>query len=318
MASELRKDYILDRWVIVSTSRSKRPHISGEQRVKYEGMCYFCPGNENLTPPETFRVEEDGKWIIRCFPNKFPAVSLTDGKSIKNLLTSKPAYGYHEIAVETNEHDKDLGDLSVDHIVKVLEVYSKRINEIKKIKGIKYVLIFRNRGFEGGASLEHTHTQIAGLSIVPALIEKEAKASKKYRNKKHRCPFCDIWKKEIKSKRRIFDDKHTVAFAPFASRFPCEVWIMPKRHLRSLDEMKINEIRSFAKMLKDIIMRLNSKFGYPSYNFYFHIPPKEEDLHLHLELFPRMSKWAGFEFGSDIIINTTSPEIAAAFYRTGK
>jgi UDPglucose--hexose-1-phosphate uridylyltransferase len=299
---ELRKDYLLDRYVIIAKERGKRPNDfvhKGKKGKRKEGICFFCPGNEHLTPREISRVEENGKWVIRNFPNKFPATK------------------WHEIIVETPTHGKELSDLGVERIVKVFEVYAERINEIKKDKNVKYVLIFKNSGKEAGASLEHSHTQLIGLEMMPTLVQKEVNASKEYVKKKGTCPYCDIWRREIKSERKVFEDAYSAAFTPYASRFPFEVWLMPKRHVRNIDDLDKKELYSFAETLKKILMRLNSSLNCPPYNYYLHVSPDVEDLHFHIELFPRLAKLAGFEFGSGIIINVMPPEIAAEHYMEG-
>ncbi|HDI73101.1 MAG TPA: galactose-1-phosphate uridylyltransferase [Candidatus Altiarchaeales archaeon] len=315
--NELRKDYILDRWVIIAKERGKRPHEFLKEREKREkrGLCFFCPGNEHTTPPEISRIEEDGKWLIRCFPNKFPATATEVKTFEENLLVRMSAYGRHEVIVETPEHDTCLGDLNVEHIAKIIDMYSERLIENKKDPRIGYVLIFKNKGKEAGTSLEHSHTQLIALRTVPTAVREEVDASKKYIKENGNCPFCDIWKMEMKSERRIFENKYMVAFAPFAPRFSFEAWIMPKRHVTSLEFLNEKERFSFAEILKKLISKLNSSMNYPPYNFYLHVSPKKEDLHFHLELCPRMSKWAGFELGSGLVINTMPPELAAKHYR---
>ncbi len=322
--NELRKDYFLDRWVIISPSRGKRPRDFGhkKQEIKPE-VCFFCPGNEELTPPEICRVEENNEWIIRVFPNKFPAATLEEWESNenfnenfnKNYLTKIPAYGEHEIIVETPDHDGEIDNLSVDSIVKVLDVCSNRANELMKNKGINYVSIFKNRGKEAGASLLHTHIQLISLPFIPTAVQAEVDASKKYLDEMGICPFCDISKDEMKTARGIFEDENAAAFTPYASRFPYEVWIMPKRHITGIDEMTEFEKYSIAKIMKNILMKLNEKADNPPYNLLFHFGVDGADLHFHIEICPRLSTWAGFELGSGITINTISPEDAAEFYK---
>lgn len=315
--NELRKDYLLDRWVLIAENRSKRPHELAEKKkfkIKKE-RCFFCPGNEGMTPPEICRIEKNSSWTVRCFPNKFPATIPGYGKIQENFLIKRPAYGRHEVVVETRIHGKSFGDLGVEEIRDVLSVYAERMKNLKNDKKIKYVMIIKNEGPEGGASIEHSHTQIIALPIVPTLIQDEVNKSKKYMREKGECPFCEIVRIEGRGKRRIFSDKNFIAFAPFASRFPFEAWIMPKRHTTSIEFLNGEEMNSFAGILKNILMRLNSLLNYPSYNFYLHISPEKEDLHFHLELCPRVSKFGGFELGSEIVINIMPPEIAAEHYR---
>ncbi len=313
--NELRKDYVLDRWVIIAKDRGKRPHdFTQKKEPQKKEICVFCPGNEALTPAEISRVEKNGKWIVRIIPNKYSATSLEYGL-LDYGFESKPAYGRHELVIETNRHDKNLEDLSVDVIVKILKIYSERIEKLMKLPRTKYVLVFKNKGVDAGVSLAHSHTQIISLPSVPTLIADEARAARIYRQKNKKCVLCDVLKKELKTERKIFEDRNIAVIAPFASRFPFEAWIVPKKHIRFLKELNESELSSFALSLKKTINALNKILGKPSYNFYLHTSPQNADLHLHLELCPRVAIFGGFELGSGIIINTMPPEIAAKEYR---
>ncbi len=316
--NELRKDYLLNRWTIIAKERGQRPHdfigkIKSKERK--DAVCYFCSGNEHMTPPEIDRIEEDGKWIVRCFPNKFPATTEQKSPLKTNLLTEMSAYGKHEVIAETPNHGVELGDLSTEHIDKVLEMYTRRLVELKKDKSIRYVSIFKNRGDVAGASLEHPHTQIIGVSIIPPIIEREIEEIKKYRKEKNSCILCDVWSNEMESERRIHEDEYTAVFASYASMFPFEVRIMPKRHVHTLEQLTGEERKSFAEAMKKILSALNKTLDYPPYNSYFHLSPDKEDFHLYMEILPRLSRWAGFELSNDIIINTMPPEMAAKHYR---
>jgi UDPglucose--hexose-1-phosphate uridylyltransferase len=317
--NELRKDYILDRWVIIAKDRGQRPDQFAKKHVdakKTDAVCFFCPGSESLTPPEITRIEEKGKWIVRAFPNKYAATTSEYGDFGRGMFLGKAAYGKHEVIVETPDHEKRLSDLSDRHMEKVLDVYIDRIAENRKDRRIKYVMLFKNEGDEAGTSLVHSHSQLVSLSITPPEVLEEVRGVRRYRKEKGRCAFCDIWKKESKGERRIWEDKSAVSFAPFASRFPFEAWVLPKRHVTTPEDMSVSERKSFAKGLMGIIRRLDSSLTHPPYNFYFHISPKGGDLHFHAAICPRIARWAGFELGSGIIINTMPPELAAEHYRS--
>jgi len=200
-------------------------------------------------------------------------------------------------------------------LVKVLDFYSGRIEKLKSKEGVEYVVLFRNKGKEAGASFTHTHAQLISLPLVPPDVKEKIAASKKYADENGTCPYCDIWKEEMEGERRIMEDENACAFTPFASRFPFEVWIMPKRHLGQIGSMNEYEKRSFVKIFKKIMLKLRSMLGNPDYNLLFYLAPAGDELHFHLEICPRIAKWAGFEFGSGIIINTMSPEDAAGFYK---
>ena len=312
---ELRKDYILDRWVIIASERKKRPKEFKKIKSKKEGICYFCPGNEDLTPEETGRIERNNKWIIRWFPNKFPAVSHEGNPEIKcanEYFTYADAFGIHEIIVETPDHDKQLADLTEEHIKEVLKVYANRIRELSKIDSTKYVLIFKNEGMEAGTSLIHSHTQVMAYNKVPKLVEDEVNASRTYRT----CPHCEIINIEKKSYRRVFENNSFVSFTPYASRFNYEIWIFPKDHIRNITEMNEKKLLDLASMLKKILLKLK-KINLP-YNFFLHYAPEGKELHFHIEICPRLATWAGFELATNATINSVSPEDAAKFYRGEK
>jgi len=300
--NELRKDCILDRWVIIAENRSRRPHeyAKAAPPVK-EGVCPFCPGNEKLTPPEVARIGSEKGWEVRCFENMYPATSANFPK----------AFGRHEVVVETNQHNTNLHQLSVEEIRKVIDMYCMRVDEISRIDGIKYVLVFKNHGEEAGTSLVHEHSQIIALPRIPKLVEEEMKAYKEYHEKYNRCIFCDVIAMELESERKVFENEHFVCFTPFASRFPFEAWLLPKKHVKNITELNDGERSSLADALKKILSKLHRLLNNPPYNYYLHLS-HSDDYHFHIEICPRLAKLAGFELGSDIIINTFPPEKAAS------
>ncbi|MBI2651836.1 galactose-1-phosphate uridylyltransferase [Candidatus Woesearchaeota archaeon] len=308
----IRKDYILNRWVYYATSRSKRPREFKRTDVKEQTKtCFFCPSNEHLTPPEIGRVEYKEAWKMRWFLNKFPAVEKKGSArpKSKKFFLERDSYGIHEIIVETQHHKSQLADLPVQQIRELLEVCKVRIKELNKLKGIKYVEIFKNHGEDAGTSLVHSHTQVVALPQIPSLVTEEAKASIKNR----KCLYCDIIKIEAKSKRKIFETKNVIAFAPFASRFNYEAWIFVKKHKKTMEELEENEIEDLALALKKILVKLKKINA--SYNFFIHYSPIGEDLHFHIEVTPRIATWGGFEISTDAVINSVLPEDAARFYR---
>jgi len=309
---QLRKDYILDRWVFYASERKKRPVEFKRLEDKSPlDKCFFCSGNESLTPPEIGRVGNDKKWLIRWFDNKFPAVDESESPKIitNDFFTHSSAYGKHEIIVEHSSHEKQLWDIPKMHLFKLIEVYRQRQIELIKAKAINYVLIFKNHGRDAGTSLIHTHTQVVSLNIVPTLVQAEADAVERYR----KCPYCEIVKKELKSRRMCFESRYFAVIAPYASRFNFEVWIFPKWHVLGIDGMNNTQIEDFADIFSHVLKslkRLNC-----SYNFYMHHSPQGRDLHFHVEFVPRIATWGGFELATDATINSVLPEDAARFYR---
>ncbi len=315
MENELRRDYFTERRVILSVGRGKRPTDYKQSPAPVADTskgCYFCPGNESSTPPETMRVEEAGEWTIRVFPNMFPAATKEPWTESEHLM---PSYGYHEVVVESPDHAATLADMPADRIARVLSVYSRRADSMLSDPQVGYALVFKNHGRVAGASLAHTHTQIISTPIVPAQVREEVEGAAKYKARKGSCPLCDAQEKESQGPRAIFDDGKAAAFAPYASRSPFEAWAMPIRHVRALNELSPEEMLSLAESLRLVLSRLKNGLNDPPYNMFLHMSPPGGDLHLHFEILPRTSVLAGFELGSGIVINTLAPEKAAEFYR---
>ncbi len=307
---ELRKDYILDRWVIVAPHRGKRPHDFQVKTEQTSGHCPFCPGSESETPTEIGRIESNSEWIVRWFPNKFAILhphGSFDIKTHNNFYTFGPAQGSHEVIVETRDHNKQLHELSVSHIVELLKVYNWRIEDLSK--DYEYVVVFKNHGVKGGTSLLHSHTQVTALKVVPPSVREEVAASTG-----ESCRYCDIIAKEKNSTRAVFENEFFVAFCPYASRYNYEVWVFTKEHMGDINNMDDYELRALAEILKKILVKLGSIHA--SYNMVIHYSPKNEDLHFHIEIKPRIATWGGFELSTGIIVNKVAPESAAEFYRS--
>ena len=304
--TQLRKHYFLDRWVIIAPNRSKRP-VEYKKEKAVTKKCAFCSGNESLTPPEIGRIGKKN-WKMRWFPNKFPVVTPKGSAKIsRGKLTRGTAYGHHEIIVETPSAGKQLWDLPASDVADLLAVYRERINDIGKRKQVRYVLVAKNHGLKAGASLTHSHTQVASFSIIPTIIRQEINRPGS------RCNFCSIIRTEKKTVRKCFENDSMIAFAPYASRFAYELWIAPKKHLKKLSGLSEKELKDFAELLSRALKKIK-KLNL-DYNYYLHYAPGKHDLHFHLELITRAEYMAGIEFGAEIAVNAVSPEQAAEFYR---
>jgi len=296
--SDLRKD-IFGRRVVLTSSRGSRPHdFTPPERKPKSGdssKCFFCPGNEHMTPPELDRVEKDGKWKVRCFPNKFPAF----------FESSKKAYGRHEVIVESPEHEKELSELSEGHIFDYLALLQRRMKEAMKDPRLKYTVIFKNEGPAAGASLEHSHTQLVSMEFVPSLIAKMAKKT---------AAFCKL---ERQNKKRTFlQTPHYFAFCPKASRFKHEFWIMPRFQVATLIDLSEPQLRGLASIMKSSLSALDESSGYGPYNIVFHSAPHgESKFPFHIEVLPRLSTWAGFELATEVVMVSTRPHETAGLLR---
>jgi len=329
--SELRKDPIVGRWVIISVERGKRPtdFISPSQKKK-GGFCPFCPGNEHTAPPEimAFRPVDTQPnstgWTLRVVSNKFPALQI-HGELIKTgegIFDKMSGIGAHEVVIETPHHNLSLSTMPIKAVEDMLWAYYLRLNDLKKDQRFRYVLIFKNEGEDAGASLEHTHSQLIALPIVPKLVREEIDSAEQYFHFKERCIFCDVINQELEDgKRVIYENSNYLALAPFAPRAPFETWILPKKHESSFYPPN-KDFSMLADILQRIVKQMDRILDIPPYNFIIHTSPFYDETndyyHWHIEIMPKLTKIAGFEWGSGFYINPTPPEEAAKFMREAK
>ena len=327
--SELRKDPVVGRWVIISPERGKRPSdYATRHEEETEGFCPLCPGNESLTPPEIFAFRRKGTrpdgpgWNIRVVPNKFPALKKEGNLRRKNegIFDWMRGVGEHEVVVETPDHGVELSELPLDTIKKVLFVFKLRMEELAKDSRFRYVIVFKNRGKEAGASLRHSHSQIIALPIVPKRVDEEMEGSRRYHKRHERCVFCEMIKEEIAREIRVVEKNDDfIAVSPFAARFPFETWILPRFHASHYEAILQVQYATLAEILSRTLKRLDHVLGVPPYNLVFHTAPIREGtlpyFHWHIEIIPKVTRVAGFEWGTGFYINPTPPEQSAAFLR---
>jgi UDPglucose--hexose-1-phosphate uridylyltransferase len=329
---ELRKDPIVGRWVIIATERAKRPHdFKVEKETPRGGFCPFCYGNESKTPPEihAYRPGASARdtpgWTVRVVPNKFPALMIEGGLSREGegVYDRMNGVGAHEVIIETPDHSKALADLSEPEIENVLWAYRDRVLDLKKDVRFRYIMIFKNHGAAAGASLEHTHSQLIALPIVPRNVVEEMKGARDYYTYKERCVYCDIVRQDLTDGRRVvFENGDFVVLEPYAPKFPFETWVLPKAHDSSFEDCQRTEYASLANAMRTALCKLQRALDNPPYNFILHTSPFHEKdnphYHWHFEIMPTLTKVAGFEWGSGFYINPTPPEEAAAFLRDVK
>jgi UDPglucose--hexose-1-phosphate uridylyltransferase len=326
---ELRKDPIIGRWVIIAAERGRRPNsFHSIVRTSSPRLCPFCPGHEDSTPPEILAYRAPGTepnkpgWTLRVFPNKYPALVIegTLSREPYGLYDKMNGIGAHEVIVETATHAHDMVQMSDEEIRNVFWAYRERMLDLERDRRFQYIMVFKNHGEAAGASLEHSHSQLIATPIIPKRVDEEIRGAKKYFEFKERCVFCDIIRQELKDKERVVMDYDSfLTIEPFASRFPFETWLLPKTHQSSFLEMSESDFSILAKSFKDTLRRLKLALNDPSFNFILHTRPIAKDhheyYHWHFEIIPKLTKVAGFEWGSGFYINPTPPEEAAAYLR---
>jgi len=330
---ELRKDPVIGRWVIISTERAKRPSdFKLEPDPKSNvNECPFCEGREAMTPPEIRAYRNDGSirdapgWRIRVVPNKFPALRIEGhlDRRGEGMFDTMTGIGAHEVIIETPQHFDDLAKLAQPSVEELIWMYHDRSLDLKKDPRFKYVMIFKNKGLAAGASLEHTHSQLIALPVVPKRVSEEMVGSREYYSFRERCVFCDILRQELKDGVRVVaENDGFAAIEPFAPRAPFETWIIPKVHNPRFENAQKQEYEQLARILSQVLKRMAAALNDPPYNYMIHTTPfHHEDIpfyHWHLEIMPKLVKFAGFEWGTGFYINPTPPEQAAEFLREAR
>lgn len=326
---ELRKDPVTGRWVIISTERGKRPISYGKFSIERKGgFCPFCEGNEQHTPSEILAYRLNGSvrdtpgWTLRVVPNKYPALQIEGeiSRQGEGMFDKMNGIGAHEVIVESPDHEMTLARMPEKNLENVLWAFRDRVLDLKRDKRFRYILIFKNEGEAAGATLEHTHSQLIALPIVPKDASEEIAGAKTYFNYKERCVYCDIITQEKEESSRIIEENSDfIALAPFAPRFPFETWILPKQHTAAFEDGQKKEYEQLSKLLKTVLMKMDKVLEVPPYNLIIHSSPFHESTgdfyHWHIELMPKLTKVAGFEWGAGFYINPTPPEEAAAYMR---
>jgi UDPglucose--hexose-1-phosphate uridylyltransferase len=338
--SELRKDLISGRWVIIATERSKRPDdfrpAGGQPTIaEARGFCPFCEGNEGKTPPEIFALRTGGTspdspgWSVRVVPNKFPALNrgTTPPKHTRGIFEWMEGIGVHEVIIENPNHALELADLTAAHLRDVFRVFQLRIQAVEEDLHYQYVQLFKNKGKEAGASLSHPHSQLVATPIVPKRVKEEIYGAERLHRSFKECIFCRIIREEQAiGERLVYQNRHFAVITPFASRFPFEMAIYPLRHSPFFTSLRNEELESLAEAMTTVLNKLKKTLGDPPYNLVLHQAPNPAlsvkdwpDIgriyHWHFEIFPILTKVAGFEWGTGFYINPVPPETAAGFLK---
>ncbi|MDD5255737.1 MAG: galactose-1-phosphate uridylyltransferase [Candidatus Omnitrophica bacterium] len=335
---ELRKDPVLGRWVIIATERARRPDqfLSQLQDSPPEKPCPFCEGSESKTSPEIYSVRNrhtDANtpgWDLRVVPSIVPFLRIEGdldrrGRGLYDIMNG---VGAHEVVIETPRHIANMADLPPEQITKIISCYIDRINDLEKDSRFKYVLVFKNYGWSaGGGSTRHSRSQIIATPVNPKRVKEELIGARKYYEYHERCVFCDVIRQELASPERlILDIDGFIAIAPFAARFPFEVWILPKKHSCDFTALDMNARGELARIMQKVLLKLKKGLNDPPYNYVLHTAPFrrskvgywksiDSDYHWHIEIMPRLTRVAGFEWGTGFYICPLPPEDGAKFLR---
>jgi len=332
-APEFRTDPITGRVAILVPGRSARPneHALPPPTATADPNCPFCEGSEGKTPAEVAVVAPAGRppnspgWHVRAIPNRFPTVTeevvptpATHGAS---QASPSPAFGYHEVVIESPAHAPSLGYLPLEQVARVIRTCRDRVRELSRRPHVGTVTLFENTGPESGGSLWHPHAQIVTVpELSPALREEIAGADSYRARTGCRCALEAVLADEVKSgERRVFASGAFVGYTPFASTVPYEVRVMPTRHMPSFGDMTDEEATVLAGDLSALLQAFLSVLPGASYNYAVRSPggstPETKSYHWHLDFLPRLIRPDGFDLGSGYSVNTVLPEVAAETLR---
>lgn len=321
MEPQLRRDPVTNTWTIIAPERARRPiHTLGDNAPQ---ACPFCESHETLTPPEIDALRIDGSsdgpgWSVRVIPNKYPAVlsGAPPAGSLVDLPSTLPGVGRHEVVVEAPEHLLSITSKDEVHWSAVFSMYQRRLRALRADPNVRYGMLFKNVGASAGASQEHAHSQILGIPILPTMVVAELDSCRRHYEATGTGLFQQLVESELVTGERLAgESEHFVAICPFASRFPCELWILPKTGEPSFPDHPQEQIRELGAFAKSLLVALETMLPEPAYNYFLHTAPFDGQTHLyyhwHLEVTPRIVGLAGFELGSGMFINPIPPEWAA-------
>lgn len=322
--------------MILAPEREGRPRDQEDRRLLPPRECPFCPGNEAATPPEIERYPRpsaQGKregWRIRVVPNKYPALvpdfnRKHPGTSAKDgIFSRREGTGVHEVIIESPDHGARFSDMETEHIAEVLRVWADRIRSAYAEHNLAHALVFKNHRARAGASLSHPHSQLIASMLVPKHVRQKMESSRTHFEGNGACLICEILRQEKKSGERIIDvSGGFTVLAPYASRFPYEVFIAPSEHGEDFTGLSDENRFRLAFGLRSVLRKLTGLLYDPPFNMVLITAPNvsssnresaanpESYFHWHIEIMPRLAKVAGFEWGSGFHINTIAPEEAA-------
>lgn len=328
---EFRRDPVIGRWVIIDQSRNfkKIMHSEEESYPKDISKCPFCPGNEEMTRPEILaysdhphRHANSKDWTLRVIPNNKPILEIEGvlKRRAEGMYDTMDAIGAHEIIVETPEHSQNMSEKSEKQYESVYTAITDRMKDLRRDNRLEYILAFKNYGIAANALFEHPHSQLIAMPIVPKRVREEILGAERYFKYRERCVFCDIIAQETSSESRIVQENDDfIALCPYASRYPFEIWILPKKHIADFDSLSEKEIKSLSKMSRNVFVKLYNVLDNPSCSSLIHTSPLKENnmphYHWHIEIIPKLTKTAGFEWGTGLYVNPVLPEEAAKYLR---
>lgn len=283
-----------------------------------------------MTPPEIYSVRSPGSgangpgWRIRAFPNLHPALRVEDAGqgNGEGPYDRMGGLGAHEVIVEDPDRNADLARMDPHHVFEVLSAWRARLGDLRRDGRLACGVVFKNRGWQAGATVLHPHSQLLAMPFVPPVLAGELSAISAYRSAHGRCPMCDALRHErALGDRLVLDGKVACVVAPYASRVPFEIMVAPVAHQAAFEEADDNLLHEIAWLLREGMARLDRTLAQPAYHLWLRTAPwrlpetERVGYHWHVSVLPAIDRYGAFENATGTRINTVLPEEAAAALR---
>jgi UDPglucose--hexose-1-phosphate uridylyltransferase len=335
--SDIRFDPVFNHWVAIARNRHDRPmEFSQLDSLQPQLLCPFCLGNEEETPEAVAtydaqganggQLEDSPRWIVRVIPNKYPIFparrppEAKEPKQVSRHISNQNPYqtcdarGEQEVVVCSPRHVTSLSELTDDEVLVSFQAFQDRIAHLQTLAGIEHGMLFLNCRASAGATLSHIHAQLIGSPLISDGLQRRVDRFRDFYQTHHRSLLeaCAGW--EVQQKvRMIYQSEHFYVFCPYAARTPFQVWLVPKHSQENFAAAPTEMREELARSCRWLVNRLEQLVDHPGYNLLLHQAPfslAAED-HWFFELAPRLTRQAGYEWGTQIWVNPVSPETSA-------
>lgn len=331
--SDIRYDPVFNVWVAIARNRFERPmEFTQLESIQPQLVCPFCLGNEEETPEELAVYysddasqdanEDTPNWTVRVIPNKFPTFSdyqPTDKRDKKNANLASPYQtshlsGQQEVIVCSPRHVTSISELTDDETLMTFRAIQDRVRLMQASSGIEHAMLFFNCRASAGASLSHIHAQLIGSPLVSDPLQRRIERFQ-HHQQEHGISLieaCAKWESQQRI-RMIYQSDHFYVFCPYAGRTPFQVWMVPKHSQQDFSNCPVEMRDELARSCRWLVTRIEGLIDHPGYNLLLHQAPfgQAEQDHWFFEICPRLTRQAGFEWGTDIWVNPVSPETSA-------
>jgi UDPglucose--hexose-1-phosphate uridylyltransferase len=309
---ELRKDAITGWWVATVVDRAfhRDRFARAAETIDDGGDCQNC----RLPAGEGVRLRTLKDFAFHVIGTDEQARELDESVAQVSLLDARASGSWRTIVAPPGEH-RPLHAVGMDTIVALLGCARTALVDAREAGQTDHLQVVQNWGGQAGARTNHLCIDLYDLPQIPHRIAEELGGAARFVIREGECPWCRLVRDEPRRPDRlIWQDDDTVAFAPFASRSPFEVWVVPRRHEADFSRTSDTGIRATAEALRQVLGSLSVTLDGPPYNLVLHTSPLREQVdatyHWHWEIHPRLREIAGLELGTGLPVNPVSPEDA--------